>query len=275
MLCVGARGTLLRWVRVDPQGWSVAVAALRRGTPTRNVSHTREKGLCHHMHHSTYTESALRSCVLTRATHTRHATARVASLANNPRRHVQSVASAAQRRAAQRAHATHARQAPSARTSTRVVHSRAVLSRVPRCVVVHTMWVLLVCVGLFPGFRPAVPAPVWELRWCSAWLLCSVRCHGPGGFLCGSSIRDVSLCGTAPLLARWWALTTAMCAVLDGLLGSADEWRPLRGVCMFPDARRVRGQRRHPREYYFGGLDRSSARSSCSFSRPFSQAQGG
>ena len=40
------------------------------------------------MHHSTHTESALHSSAITRVTHTCYATARVASLAHNPRRHV-------------------------------------------------------------------------------------------------------------------------------------------------------------------------------------------
>ena len=40
------------------------------------------------MHHSTHFESALHLRALTRATHTRHATARLASLARNPMRNV-------------------------------------------------------------------------------------------------------------------------------------------------------------------------------------------
>ena len=65
----------------------MAVAALRQGTRMRIIP-TREKGVCHHMHHSTHTESALHSSAITRATHTCYATARVASLALNPRRYV-------------------------------------------------------------------------------------------------------------------------------------------------------------------------------------------
>ena len=33
--CAGARGAFLRWERVDPEGWGVAMAALRRGARTR------------------------------------------------------------------------------------------------------------------------------------------------------------------------------------------------------------------------------------------------
>ena len=40
------------------------------------------------MRHSAHTESALHLRALTRATHTHHATARVASLARNPGKHV-------------------------------------------------------------------------------------------------------------------------------------------------------------------------------------------
>ena len=64
-------GPFLRWVRVDPSGWGLAVAALRQRTQTRNVS-THEKGACHHMHHSMHTESALHSRA---PTHARRATA--------------------------------------------------------------------------------------------------------------------------------------------------------------------------------------------------------
>ena len=40
--CAGVCGALLRWVRVDPKGWGVAVAALRQGTRMRIIP-TREK----------------------------------------------------------------------------------------------------------------------------------------------------------------------------------------------------------------------------------------
>ena len=39
-------------------------------------------------HHSTHIESALHSCALTRATQACHGTARVASLAHKPKKHV-------------------------------------------------------------------------------------------------------------------------------------------------------------------------------------------
>ena len=66
-------------------------SGLRRAPPRYSDAQnlpTREKEACQHVHHSTHTESALHSCALTCATHTHTATARVASLAHNPRRHV-------------------------------------------------------------------------------------------------------------------------------------------------------------------------------------------
>ena len=84
--CAGVCGALLRWVRVDPEGWGVAVAAVRQGTRMRIIP-TRGKGVCHHTHRSTQTVSVLHSRALTHAS-TRHATARVASLAHSARRHV-------------------------------------------------------------------------------------------------------------------------------------------------------------------------------------------
>ena len=67
----------------------------------RAILATRAKGVCHHMHHSTHTESALHPCSRTRVAHTHRATARVASLAHKPGRYVQRVASGAERRAAE------------------------------------------------------------------------------------------------------------------------------------------------------------------------------
>ena len=63
----------------------------RRRAPPRDSDahylHVRN-GVCHHLHHSTHTESAPHSGALTRTTHTCYATACVASLAHNPRRYV-------------------------------------------------------------------------------------------------------------------------------------------------------------------------------------------
>ena len=67
----------------------------------------------------------------------------------------------------------------------------------------------------FPGFRPAVPAPVWEPRGCSTWLLCGVV-RRFRTFLCA-----------APLLAPRWAFYDD--AVLDGPLCEAEQVPPSTG----------------------------------------------
>ena len=96
--------------------WCVGVCgALLRCIPTRG------KGVCHHTHHSTHTESALHSSAITRATHTCYATARVASVAHNPRRCVlaRATRSDAQRSAAQR---STARASSTCTTETQCTH---------------------------------------------------------------------------------------------------------------------------------------------------------
>ena len=50
--------------------------------------HARKRSASPHAPQHTHTESVLHSCALTHAPHACHATARVASLAHNPRRHV-------------------------------------------------------------------------------------------------------------------------------------------------------------------------------------------
>ena len=121
--------------------------------------------------------------------------------------------SAATRSVAQRAHPTHARRTgttpqcvtPLCAHTTRCgrgVHCTVCCAQSCRLFSSSALSCLTHYVGLpcvcrsFPRFRPAVPAPVWELRDGSTWLLCGVE-RRFRTFLCA-----------APLLAPRWACTT-------------------------------------------------------------------
>ena len=171
----------------------------------------------------------------------------------------------AQHSAAQHVRAAHARHTILARTRTtytcRAQSCRFCLE-VPRCLVVHTMQVLLVCAGLSPALAllccSGLGASLWRhlaalwcavprSRWLPEWHVDSGRFSVWHGTTSGTSVGvyDDDVCGfSTDLLARLGHVVRS----------SAEEWRPLRGVRMSPDARRVRVQRRHPREYCFGGL---------------------
>ena len=85
-----------------------------------------------------------------------------------------------------------------------------------RTVLSYTYYVGLPCVcRSFPGFRPAVPAPVWELRDGSTWLLCGVE----------RRFRTFLLRGTT----SGTSLGVYDNAVLDGSLCEAEQVPPSTG----------------------------------------------
>ena len=149
----------------------------RRRAPPRDSDaqppHARKRCVSPHAPQHTHTESALHSCALTRATHTCHATARVASLAHYPWKHVQSVASGAERSAAQRSTAQRstARTRDTCTTETQCTHMHMCRAQSCRFVsrsarpVLGPHVVLLRCVVLQSQRLLLMPAPPGSFLW--------------------------------------------------------------------------------------------------------------
>ena len=123
--CVGACGAFLRRERVDPLGWGAAVAVLRGGTRMRKLPR-REKEVRPHMHHSTHTESALRSCAHICATHARRARGLLGSESKEAR------AKRGKRRGTERSAVQHSAR-DTRTTATHTVHTHAHVSRTQSC----------------------------------------------------------------------------------------------------------------------------------------------